>query len=404
MPKRQRSTKAKSSSAAAAPQARETLDERIAGHNTFFNGLLERIPREFVLPREEDPDAWQRTKGKYARNESSEQRRKNNHKSKKAKFDGAGASSINEAQRAAKEKDEEGAASRVEEDDTSSFLQSEGMSEEQVQGVATLQERLSAKIQKLREGRKFDPSVKKDREAVRLQKAEKKKLLQQRKKAGLVAKGSAVTAVPGMRRPRVGSGDSTNTNGSSSVNGEMSSPTTTEEDIQFGSMIVPVKAKTRATAFEPKRSSKINRLRQQLAKAEEKDRRMAAMERTEEGAVAAEHIKWKDAIANASGEKTRDSAALIKKALKRRDKKKEKSRREWGKRLKAQNGSIAERQQQRNANLLKRKNRGAAAGDDDTPKRSRLGAGFDGRRGRGEFLNKEVVREKKGGGGGAQAK
>jgi len=137
-----------------------------------------------------------------------------------------------------------------------------------------------------------------------------------------------------------------------------------------------------------------------------------------EASEKASKIQWSDTLQSAAGEKVhlKNDPQLIKKAIKRKQKKKERSAAKWNARLETQADAMKERQSIRNHNIGQRKIGGSAganlskkrmqdkAGEeimkdaDDKPakskKRARLGphsgnnrAGFEGKK--TGFINKD---------------
>ena len=109
-----------------------------------------------------------------------------------------------------------------------------------------------------------------------------------------------------------------------------------------------------------------------------------------EGKQLAQQDKWNDLILSASGEKPLQDAAKIKKAMKRMDKAKGKSAREWQERLQELETAKDKKLEQREANLLKRKpgfkdTKANASADTTTGSKEKLRPGFEGKK--AEFLN-----------------
>ena len=108
-----------------------------------------------------------------------------------------------------------------------------------------------------------------------------------------------------------------------------------------------------------KPGSKTKRLQRLLEEAEKKRQRLEELKRAgAEGKQRAKEEMWVDALKEASGEKVYDNAAEIKKALKRREKRKEKSARQWRERLDRVSADKSARIEKRETNILKRSRRG----------------------------------------------
>jgi hypothetical protein len=150
--------------------------------------------------------------------------------------------------------------------------------------------------------------------------------------------------------------------------------------------------------------SQTKNLEKMLADAETKKQRLEDLKRGNEGEKQkAANIEWGDALKEASGERVKDDPAKLKKALKRKAVKKQKSSKAWKSRLDQTKQKKDERQKIRNHNLNQRKQGGiaganlsskriAAEGDDKTSggkdgKKRLSRPGFEGRK--QDFLNKK---------------
>lgn len=65
-------------------------------------------------------------------------------------------------------------------------------------------------------------------------------------------------------------------------------------------------------------------------------------------------MMWKSAVEKAKGTKVRDDPKLLKKSIKRQEKKKEKSKRQWNQRIQSQKNATKERQMKRKNNIKER--------------------------------------------------
>lgn len=139
-----------------------------------------------------------------------------------------------------------------------------------------------------------------------------------------------------------------------------------------------------------------------LADAEQKKQRLEELKRgNEEEKERARNIQWGDTLKEASGERIKDDPAKLRKELKRKVAKKQKSTKAWKSRMEQTKEKMDDRQKIRQHNLGKRKLGGAAganlsskkiADDEDATEekkgRRRLSrAGFEGKK--QEFLNQK---------------
>jgi len=159
-----------------------------------------------------------------------------------------------------------------------------------------------------------------------------------------------------------------------------------------------------------KNMGKKKSLERMLEEAESKRERLKQLKESgnQEDVQKAKNILWGDTLKAASGgQKKTDDPALLKKAIKRKAKKKEKSQEGWKARMKQTQEKMDEKQKIRAHNLSKRKEGGLAGANlskkrinddndeaDDGTKRPRLGphsgktrAGFEGKK--QDFINKK---------------
>lgn len=105
-----------------------------------------------------------------------------------------------------------------------------------------------------------------------------------------------------------------------------------------------------------------------------------------EGGVKADNHAWSAAMKRASGEKVLDDPKLLRKTLKREEKRKQKSSEKWEKKLALQKDTRDAKQSKRNSNIKARKD---SVRDKRQERRDKklLRPGFEGRK--SGFLNKE---------------
>ena len=114
-----------------------------------------------------------------------------------------------------------------------------------------------------------------------------------------------------------------------------------------------------------------------LAQAEEAERKKRSrLSAPDGGGEDAQIGEWQRALQKAGGIKQKDNPTLLRKALKRQEKSKQKSGKEWASRLKTVAKSMSDKQKERTKNLAERKtkNKNKAA------KHKAARAGFEGKR------------------------
>lgn len=139
-----------------------------------------------------------------------------------------------------------------------------------------------------------------------------------------------------------------------------------------------------------------------LADAEQKKQRLEELKRgSEQEKEKAMNIQWGDTLKEASGERVKDDPAKLRKELKRKMAKKQKSQKAWKSRMEQTKEKMDDRQRIRKHNLDKRKLGGAAGAnlskkrivEDDKDAEEKKGrrrlsrAGFEGKK--QEFLNQK---------------
>jgi hypothetical protein len=155
--------------------------------------------------------------------------------------------------------------------------------------------------------------------------------------------------------------------------------------------------------------NKKKNLQKMLADAEEKKQKLEELKRSSDEGDKAKHQKlvWSDALKEASGERIKDDPNKLRKALKHKIAKKEKSAKAWKSRMETTKQKVDERQKIRNHNLEKRKAGGsvganlsskkiateAKVGEDGkVPSRRLSRAGFEGKK--QGFLNQGISAKK----------
>eukprot|EP00968_Pinguiococcus_pyrenoidosus_P014241 scaffold1295_cov220-Pinguiococcus_pyrenoidosus.AAC.18 len=355
-------------------------------HDAFFCSVLELVPRDLLLNRLEavaDPSA-RFQKHKKQNKQSAQQKKAEARKLKRKRFDLALSENVSEAQARREEEERQEAEARLQEANSEEaqekaeqqeaelkqFLESEAeLPKQRVSSIVELQQRLHERIRQQQQQREGKGKTKK-RKAER--KAEKQPSTRQAK------------AVRDKKAPEGKDPEQARTKETSAAE-DKSVP-----EIDFGDIIVPDE-KDRAKFQTKQRGSKIGELRKQLVEAEAKERRLAELRTTDDGALAAEQQKWEDAINDSRGKRVKDNRKLLRKALKARERKKGKSKEAWEGRLKAQQKAQQDKQETRRENLRKRKS-GDRADGGPKAKRAKRRPGFEGKK--SEFLNKNKNKNK----------
>lgn len=114
-----------------------------------------------------------------------------------------------------------------------------------------------------------------------------------------------------------------------------------------------------------------------LRAAQNKDSRLAALDPSTRADIAEKDV-WLNARKRAHGEQVRDDTSLLKKTLKRKEKAKKKSEREWSERIEGVDKGKAIRAQRRDDNLRKRKEEKGGSGVKKPKAKPKARPGFEG--------------------------
>mmetsp|Transcript_8530 Transcript_8530/g.9789 ORF Transcript_8530/g.9789 Transcript_8530/m.9789 type:complete len:402 (-) Transcript_8530:28-1233(-) len=259
--------------------------------------------------------------------------------------------------------------------------------------IEALREKLHAKLAEKRGNRPSDPNTISKRAARR---AEKKK--------------RQAEAIQRNKKKSTSNAEKDNNNKRFKMfnnSGEKGDPATDLAQVDFGRLagLNPIGNSNYTEVNKAlKNLSKSKNLEKLLADAENKKQRLEELKKSgkQEDKKKAANIEWGNMIKEATGERVKDDPAKIKKTLKRKAVKKQKSAKAWKTRMESTQQKMDERQNIRNHNLNKRKEGGSVAanlsskrieveGDNKNDKTSKNGrrfsrAGFEGRK--QDFLNK----------------
>ncbi|EDO32548.1 predicted protein [Nematostella vectensis] len=306
-----------------ADEADLKIDERLASHSSYFNSLVQLVPTKFYLPDndEEKGGKFYKNKGKQAPKQSVKE---SSRKAKKRRLDPEqpkSALDLQDGKANKRESSDSGNDSAEEEGDNDG-----GFSVEKVASgkISDLRAKLHERIEMLQLKRKSsekhtDRPKKKSKSEIKADKNKKhetsRKINEQHEKKPnrvLNDKGEVVfSKFDFMER-------------------------TKEKGVTHGS-----KARNYKTL---------------LAKAERRQKKLEdlAQENPSRAQELKERIAWRGALAKAEGVKQKDDPKLIKKSLKRREKQKEKSRKQWKSRIEHTQKQKEDRQKQRQKNLKER--------------------------------------------------
>ena len=330
----------------------KNLEDLLRAHSSHFTSMAELIPAKFYVSKDPESaggeDRVAAAESKYWVNKRQKKTPKEViKKAKKLKLDPEARKSVAELQ---------AEADCLEEDVGDKEKPPNGFSVDRVQSLSlgNLQSRLKEKIESLRRSRKAPPEGKEDgggggdmKEKVvvkRKKKKEKLKREKELKKRKLVSGGGGGD---GAVKGSAGKGEERETEVKKRV---------TFSKFDFS---LPVQAEDQERAVEGKTKNKSGGKRDYkklLAKAEATQKKLDEIKRNDErrGRELEKRLQWQKALDMARGVKLRDDPRLLKKSLKRVEKKKQKSKKEWEARKESEREALEKRQEKRKRNIQAR--------------------------------------------------
>lgn len=350
-----------------APLQYDNLLRDLEDSNIFFDALVDMIPARLYVAGNSGDDKYNSKYFKGQHKESKEARRARNKAAKRIKFDPEKAETTRqEKERLAKEEEENDddddedmnvkppshkSTGKKQKEAPSTPDQPENDTPAEPPSTSTsrieaLRNKLHAKLAEKRSQRPADPNTVSKRAARR---SEKQKRQEEAKKRKATTK--------------VGRGEETKQYTISAAN----AAATKESDLanlDFGKLAgLNANAKNFANNKSLANMNKKKNLQKMLLDAEEKKKKLEELKRSSEDTDKAkvEKLAWSDALKEASGDRIKDDPNKLRKALKRKVAKKEKSTKAWKSRLEQTKQAKDERQKIRTHNLDKRKLGGTAA-------------------------------------------
>mmetsp|Transcript_6431 Transcript_6431/g.9472 ORF Transcript_6431/g.9472 Transcript_6431/m.9472 type:complete len:388 (-) Transcript_6431:1725-2888(-) len=327
-------------------------------NNGFFDNLVDMIPARLYVAGNSGDDKYNPKYFKGQSKESKESRRARNKASKRLKLDPEKAETTNDVKRRlARENEQE----EVHDDDNDSIDSDMNKKKEshltptkapeiddnktQSSGsrIEALRAKLHAKLAEKQGNRPSNPNKVSKRAARRAEK-------QRRQEEGKKRRAMSKVEIKAKNQYVIGK------NGDGTRESDLA-------NLDFGKL---TGLKTVPKNFENNKSlaniNKTRNLQKMLADAEEKKKKLEELKRSESDAdkLKAEKMAWSDTLKEATGERIKDDPNKIKKALKRKIAKKEKSTKAWKSRMEQTKQKMDERQNIRKHNLTKRSQGGAA--------------------------------------------
>ena len=322
----------------------DDLEKRLRRHSAVFVSLAQLIPARYYHTPEEEEEKEEEESGlgkffRNKRNRAPKQAIKEASKrAKRLKFDPAVQERVQEFEK----KHEESKNDSEESEEVGTVLEGEycessgdhpSFSVERVKSrsLPELRERLRDKIAELRSKRKAPPENDSTDKSARYEENQPHKQRQKKKKRKIREKettGVSQIACRGSERP----------------------------SIEDKGQLVFSKFDFSVPLVDREKTTKRTDYKRLLARAEAKQKKLEELTEQDlrKGQELQEQLKWRHALEQAGGRKMKDSPALLRKTLKRVDKQKSKSRKEWKQRKDQERRKIEKHQEARQKHIEER--------------------------------------------------
>ncbi|KAH7489182.1 hypothetical protein PRIC1_009911 [Phytophthora ramorum] len=358
------------------PQDAQDGDETLLAlqaHDRFFCDTMENIPAAFYFPTDAEANWKKSAPKKYHKNVQALKQQEPTKKNllKRAKFSPASQQSNEERQQVT-------AAVEQQEKEQTNVKPVKPSAAKEEGGLDGLRARLAVKIQAMREQRKAEEKTGKKRPS-RAEAAAEQRALKKRKTAASKSKAKAD------KREK----EAAEKAESEAQAKEKAETTVDAASISYGSLLLD-DGSAKDDKPKTRNGQGVRGIQNLLKKAERNAQRLEELKKTEEGSEKVKAKGWDTALQQAAGQVVMDDPKLLRAKLKKKEKSKAKSTKEWKERTAKLEVSKKERQKKKVANSLGRGKEAAKPAE----KKGRKGprAGFEGKKGEG-FLNAD----KKGG-------
>lgn len=181
-----------------------------------------------------------------------------------------------------------------------------------------LKERLAVKIQAMREQRKADEKAGKKRNNT----SNAKEPASKKRKTGTTTAATAVN-----NKKNAGKQDKTTATTNGQAKGETGDVDISGASISYGSLMLADEKKV--AVKKTRNGQSVRNIQNLLKKAERNQARMEELKQTDEGKALVQAKGWNKAIKQAAGEVVLDDPKLLRQKLKKKEKQKAKSSKEW---------------------------------------------------------------------------
>ena len=303
------------------------LEKRLAAHSACFNSLIELIPLKHYLPVDDEEQASKFFKNRQQK-APKQVIKEASRKAKRARLDPNQHKTIHEIQKETEER-ENASSSGDEEEEGKGVRASFSVERVESGNLDELRSRLHARIKDFQRKRKAEGG-KEDHKHPRKKKSKTEVKEKNKQK---------ITSAP--------------KNSKSSAKQDLSPNQTILND---SGEVVFSKFDFMETKKDPRPGTKVKNYSKLLAKAEARKKKLETLQTEDE--EKAKHFKekhsWSHAMEKAEGVKQHDDPKLLKKAMKKREKEKLKSKKQWKERIDHQKKQTEEKQKLRKKNIKER--------------------------------------------------
>lgn len=293
-------------------EAEAVLLRAVERDDRFFCGAMENIPAQYYFPTDEEEN-WRKSAPKAAKKYhknvlAAAALTSSKHALKRAKY-APGEHKSNE------ERQQDAAAEEQRLKQADASVAPVNPKTATATGLDGLKERLAVKIQALREQRKADEKTGKKRQ-----------------------RANANASAQPTKKPRKGGDKKAEAKGQAAdkdATGEAAAPTATATEavsaaaISYGSLLLNDEDKKKQPEKKTRNGQGLRGIKNLLKKAERNQQRMEELKKTEEGKALVQKKGWDKAIKQAAGEVVLDDPKLLRNKLKKKEKQKAKSTKEW---------------------------------------------------------------------------
>jgi len=338
----------------------EDILSSVLDTSRFFTSMVELLPAKFYVRRDNDNDeddddeVFNPRPMKRKKKPPPADKKFLAKKAKLLKLDPSQHKTITELQAEVEAKERELQSSKVD-NPTSTKVRAINVSEvASTASLADLQHKLHAKMNALRGNRKTNNDKQQQNKTTTTTNSKTKSIEKKKKNIEKKKKKQESTNIKVSNEIEKNAVEGTSAGGANKKKRK-------SDDVTFGKFDFTAEG-SEATGTAKKKKKKD--LKQLLTIAEKKETKLKELEETDsvKAVETKQKMSWENALQKAGGEKVRDDPKLLKKSIKRKEKAKGKSAKEWDERVESVEQKKEERQKKRKQNLKERKEREKGGG------------------------------------------